>query len=70
VEHELNGLLFPVRSPEGLAAAVRHWLALGPQGRALMGAAARRTAESRFSEQQVVAAYLRELGNLVAGTRA
>jgi len=61
VESGINGLLFPVRSPEGLANAIRQWVALGEQERAAMGKAARRTAEARFSEKRVIDAYLREL---------
>ncbi|WP_162789243.1 MULTISPECIES: glycosyltransferase family 4 protein [Sphingomonas] len=72
VEDGVNGLLFPVRSAEGLAAAVRQFLALTPDERQRMGDAARRTAEERFSEEQVVAAYLKELAPLLraGGTRS
>jgi len=65
VEAQVNGLLFPAGSPAGLADAIRHWLDLSTQERSAMGQAARRTAEQRFSEQQVVAAYLHELGALI-----
>ncbi|MCW3797073.1 glycosyltransferase family 4 protein [Sphingomonas sp. BN140010] len=69
VADEVNGYLFPVRSPEGLADAIRRWLRLSPAERAAMGEAARRTVEQRFSEEQVVTAYLRELDALVGQAR-
>lgn len=65
VEDGHNGFLFPVRSAEGLAAAARRFLALTPAQRQTMGDSARRTAVERFSEEQVIAAYLREISPLL-----
>lgn len=61
VEHGRNGLLFRARSADDLALAVRQFLRFTPEERQRMGVAARRTVEQRFSEQQVIGAYLREL---------
>jgi len=65
VEDGVNGSLYRSRSPEHLTNAIRSWLRLSAHQRAAMGEAARRTAEQRFSEQQVVAAYLRELAAVI-----
>lgn len=67
VEHGINGLLFPVRSAAGIAAAVRSFVGFSDSKRAAMGAAARRTAEQRFGEDQVIAAYLGEVRYLLQG---
>ncbi|URD61696.1 glycosyltransferase family 4 protein [Sphingomonas sp. KRR8] len=67
VEDRVNGLLFPVRSAEGLAKAVRDYLALTPAEQQTMGDCARRTVEQRFGEDRVIAAYLREIGHLLEG---
>lgn len=67
VEQGTNGLLFPVRSVAGLAETVRSFVALTPEQRGTMAAAARRTAEQRFGEEQVIAAYLAEVGHLLDG---
>jgi glycosyltransferase involved in cell wall biosynthesis len=67
VEPGTNGLLFPVRSAAVLADTVRSFVALTPEQRGTMAAAARRTAEQRFGEERVIAAYLAEVGHLLDG---
>ena len=67
VEHGRNGFLFPAREPQGLAEAVRSLVGLTSEQRLVMGGHARQTAEQKFSEQQVIDAYLRELCALGVG---
>ena len=58
VEHQSNGLLFEVRSASAIAEACLQFMDLTAAAKARMGEAARRTVETRFSEKQVVDAYL------------
>ena len=53
VEHEVNGLLVPVRRPDALAEAIRR-LGEEPELRGSMGEASRRISRERFDEKQVV----------------
>ncbi len=57
VTHNQEGLLVPPRSPRELASAILE-LARDPALRARFGSAARRRAEERFDERQVVAKIL------------
>ena len=56
-----NGFLCPPRSSEGLADAMRRFLALSHEERAAMGLNSRALAESEFSAERVVEAYRRIL---------
>ncbi len=53
----VNGLLVPPKNPGALAAAIETLLK-SPELRAEFGAASRRLAEERFSDQQVVSRIL------------
>ena len=53
VEHDVSGLLVPVRRPDVLAEAIRR-LGEEPELRRAMSEASRRIARERFDEQQVV----------------
>jgi glycosyltransferase involved in cell wall biosynthesis len=57
VRDGVNGFLCPVRSGEGLAAAMLRLLALPEAERAALGAAARKDVEARFDERIVIARY-------------
>ncbi len=66
VQHELNGLLVPVRAPEPLAAALRRLLADAAL-RQRMGAAGRELVLREFSLERVNAATLALYAQLLAG---
>lgn len=57
VEHEVNGLLVPLRDPAALAAAVERLLR-SPADRARMGAASRQKALREFDETRIIGAIL------------
>jgi glycosyltransferase involved in cell wall biosynthesis len=57
VEHEVTGLLVPVRDPARLAAALERLLR-DPAERARMGAAGRQKALREFDETRIIAAIL------------
>jgi glycosyltransferase involved in cell wall biosynthesis len=56
VEHDGNGLLVPARDPSALAAALER-LAREPETRARLAAAARATAETRFTWSAAAQAF-------------
>lgn len=58
VRHGENGLLFPVRSAEGLAQAIEQFADTPPVQRRTWGAAARKLAEDRYDETLVTETYL------------
>ena len=64
VEHEVNGLLFPVGDTAGLARALIELLR-DPARRHRMGVAGRAMAEDRFDEQKVFERVLREYERLL-----
>ncbi len=64
VEHEVNGLLFPVGDADGLARALIELLR-DPARRHRMGVAGRAMAEDRFDEQKVFERVLREYERLL-----
>jgi glycosyltransferase involved in cell wall biosynthesis len=66
VEHERNGLLCMVRDAGSLADAIFRMIRLPREERAAMGQAARATVEAKFSEQQVIQAYLAALRDIGA----
>ena len=65
VEHDVTGLLVPVRSPSALAAAISA-LATDPALRARMGAAAAAKAAADFDQQHVIDVTLQTYARLLA----
>lgn len=65
VEHEVTGLLVPVRDPAALAAALERLLR-SPAERARMGAAGRQKALREFDETRIIAAILAAYRRLAA----
>jgi glycosyltransferase involved in cell wall biosynthesis len=65
VEDGVTGLLCDVRSAESLAAAMIAMIDMTPEQRSAMGRSGRAKVKREFSEQEVVAAYLKVLGELI-----
>jgi glycosyltransferase involved in cell wall biosynthesis len=61
-----TGFLCRVRDSTSLAEAMRRFIALSVDERRAMGCAAREMVEQRFSEEQVINAYLEAIGEVVA----
>ena len=61
VRHEVNGLLFEVRSPQAIADAIERLIAVGPEQRRTWANNARTIAESEYDERLVIDAYRSEV---------
>lgn len=59
VDHEVNGLMCPARSADGLSAALLSALSKDRVQREAMGRQSRRIAENRFDEKKVISVYLK-----------
>lgn len=69
VQDGRNGLLFPVRSAEGLAKAIERFADTPPNQRRAWGAAARALAEQQFDERVVTDRYAKTVIALTAKSR-
>lgn len=66
VDRDVSGFLCAARSADGLANAMRRFIALTPEAQAWMGRAGREKMEREFDEAIVVAAYRRAIAEATA----
>ncbi|MCE6949676.1 glycosyltransferase family 4 protein [Cereibacter sphaeroides] len=69
VDRDVSGFLCEVRSAESLAGMMERFLALPPEARRTMGAAARAKMEREYDQALVVAAYREALVGITCGRR-